>query len=421
MRKYIVFSIVFLILNTSQVQGQENKNMSKEFVFKLVSKIQGKVDSLYLDETKGKIISHDLESNLISGKYYTAKSKSELAEIINEEFFYQTKDRHFTLKYYPSNLDQKESLFSFMDVLQMENYGINNVEYFLGNIGYFKLDRIPPPEILNKALEPTFNLIKNATSIIIDLRDNGGGVDSDYLCGCFLGKEKRNLGYFKYRNQPNEEQCTSPELCPLQLDSADLYLLTSSRTFSAAEAFAYNLQSLNRVTIVGEVTGGGGNPAISFPIEKDFWISIPFGYSVNAITESNWEGKGVQPDIVVPEKDALAATIKEISTRTSDTILKKLYHYVYLQKKAIIDPVEITPLQFKSYEGTYGQLTITCMNNTVYISRKHGISYKLTPLGDDIFFSSGSNSFIEISDNNLLITNSDQSLTQESRTIANKK
>lgn len=307
-----------------------------------------------------------------------------------------------------------------MDILQMENFGINKVEYLFGNIGYFQLNRMPPPEILNEALSPAFNMIKNASSIIIDLRNNGGGVDSNYLCGCFLGKDKINLGYFKYRNRPDEQQWTSPELCPLQLDSADLYLLTSSRTFSAAEAFAYNLQSLNRVTIVGEVTGGGGNPALSFPID-DFWITIPFGYSINAITGSNWEGTGVIPDIVVPEKDALTAAIKEISNRSNDSILKKLYHNIYLSKKGIINPVEITALKFKSYEGSYGQFTITYINNSLYIYRKYGIKYKLLPLGNNVFFDPGSNSYIEILTNHLLITNSDQLVSKESKTIANKK
>jgi len=39
-----------------------------------------------------------------------------------------------------------------------------------------------------------------------------------------------------------------------------IFVLTSHRTFSAAEEFTYNLKHLNRATIVGETTGGGAHP-----------------------------------------------------------------------------------------------------------------------------------------------------------------
>ena len=92
-------------------------------------------------------------------------------------------------------------------------------------------------------------------------------------------------------------------------------MLTSAHTFSAAEAFAYDLQALRRATIVGETTGGGAHPASEGLLGDHFAISVPWGNSINPITGTNWEGVGVVPDIKVSADEALAAVLKLIRDR----------------------------------------------------------------------------------------------------------
>jgi C-terminal processing protease CtpA/Prc len=87
---------------------------------------------------------------------------------------------------------------------------------------------------------------------------------------------------------------------------APVFILTSHATFSAAEELAYVLQSLRRATVVGETTGGGANPGDVFPVSPGFDIFVPTGYVEGVTTHKNWEGVGVQPDILVPADQALA-------------------------------------------------------------------------------------------------------------------
>ena len=89
-----------------------------------------------------------------------------------------------------------------------------------------------------------------------------------------------------------------------------VYILTAHRTFSGAEAFAYDMQAQKRATIVGEVTGGGANPTGPVPIGDHFIAMIPNGYALNPITKTNWEGVGIKPDIEVPAADALKVAHK---------------------------------------------------------------------------------------------------------------
>ena len=88
-------------------------------------------------------------------------------------------------------------------------------------------------------------------------------------------------------------------------DRKPVYVLTSATTPSAAEEFAYDLQALNRATIVGEVTWGGANPTQGFPLDENFVAAIPAARAINPITGTNWEGVGVRPDVPVPAADAL--------------------------------------------------------------------------------------------------------------------
>jgi C-terminal processing protease CtpA/Prc len=85
-----------------------------------------------------------------------------------------------------------------------------------------------------------------------------------------------------------------------------VFVLASSRTFSAAEEFTYNLQALKRATIVGETTGGGANPGGDVPLPHGLRVFVPTGRAINPITKTNWEGTGVKPDVAVPADSALA-------------------------------------------------------------------------------------------------------------------
>jgi hypothetical protein len=86
--------------------------------------------------------------------------------------------------------------------------------------------------------------------------------------------------------------------------------LTSSATFSGGEEFAYDVQALKRGTLIGEVTGGGANPTGFVDLGHRVGATIPFGRAENPVTKTNWEGRGVQPDVSVPANGALRVALE---------------------------------------------------------------------------------------------------------------
>jgi YD repeat-containing protein len=121
------------------------------------------------------------------------------------------------------------------------------------------------------------------------------------------------FGYMYDRGGHRVEERTIPDSIPGQPFDTDVpvYVLTSSRTGSAAEGFAYTLKSLDRATIVGEVTLGMAHPSREVVVNDYFRVSVPYLRSENVVTRTSFEGTGVVPTIKVAAARALEAAVED--------------------------------------------------------------------------------------------------------------
>jgi C-terminal processing protease CtpA/Prc len=152
------------------------------------------------------------------------------------------------------------------------------------------------------------NLLAHTDALIIDLRKNTGGSPTMIaLLSTFLfGPEPVHLNSFYDRSGDKTSQTwTLPYVPGQRTPDKPVFVLTSNRTFSAAEEFTYNLKNLKRATIIGEKTGGGAHPGGDISVTPHFRVFVPVGRAINPISGTNWEGTGIEPDIAVPEAGAL--------------------------------------------------------------------------------------------------------------------
>jgi C-terminal processing protease CtpA/Prc len=156
------------------------------------------------------------------------------------------------------------------------------------------------------------------------------------------------------------------------LTKADIYVLTSDFTFSAGEEFAYDLQSLKRATIIGSVTGAGGNPTRFYPLNQNFVISIPWATSINPVTGKGWEAEGVTPDIEVHPSKALETAhylaISKLGERADENAKVKLDFDLEVAK-AMYHKVEIPQSLLQQYAGDYGEYRIITEVGILYSKR----------------------------------------------------
>jgi C-terminal processing protease CtpA/Prc len=94
------------------------------------------------------------------------------------------------------------------------------------------------------------------------------------------------------------------------LRSAKIFLLTSSRTASAAEHLSLSLKRTGRATLIGETTRGAGHYGGMIPMGGGYAAFIPVGRTFDPETNQGWEGTGVKPDIEVPADRALDEALR---------------------------------------------------------------------------------------------------------------
>jgi Peptidase family S41 len=193
------------------------------------------------------------------------------------------------------------------------------IETLPRNIGYLKLDGFADASVCQETTKRAMAAVNKASALIVDLRDNGGGYGETALQIAGYLFDRPSYLYDPRPNSPVPSHTASP-IPGNDLADKPVFLLTSSRTQSAAEYFVYNLKMLKRVTIVGERTAGHQHSSAFRRIDDHFGMGIQdTAPPDNPYAVKGWEVIGIEPDVTVPGAEALnvATTLAESRARRS--------------------------------------------------------------------------------------------------------
>lgn len=313
-------------------------------------------------------------------------------------------DRHLGVNYspemydsvakYEANPDDFEpdanQLEKMIAQSRYNNCGFERVERLSGNIGYIRLDGFHHARVAGDTAVAAMNFVAHCDALIFDLRHNGGGDPSMIqLISSYLFNESTHLNNFYDRHPDKTQQFwTQSHVQGKKMPDIPVYILTSSRTFSAAEEFTFNLKNLKRATVIGETTGGGGHPVTGMTLADGFVARICRARAVNPITNDNWEGTGVAPHIEVPQQEAPAKAHWHAiqSLLESDDSEEQLAKRKWASDtvKARYQATEVDSDTLKSYEGRYGGFVITAEDNRLRYTMR-GFPGELTAISENCF------------------------------------
>lgn len=202
------------------------------------------------------------------------------------------------------------------------------------NVGYIYYPSFSSG-ISNKSLDYILAIFYNCDSLIIDIRNNGGGLlpNIDILIGRLIEGEIPG-GSICHKTGPGHDDFSEPY--PITYKSAPesrihflnkpVFVLTNRSCYSAANAFVAVAKSLPNVTVIGARTGGGGGLPFSSELPNgwsvrfsasplygpdgeitEFGIDPTPGYEVTAPAEEL--AKGI--DAILDKALSLAADVKK--------------------------------------------------------------------------------------------------------------
>jgi hypothetical protein len=204
----------------------------------------------------------------------------------------------------------------------LNNYGITKVEYLAGNVGYLKQTGpiFDSPEA-RTAVVAALTYLGNADAQIIDMRGIPGGSAAmvNFLFSHFVKAGTQEVRVINRMNGTDQVRVALETVPGPRRTEVPLYVLVDGKSFSAAEALPFSLQSAGRALVVGEPTPGGGRNNTFVRLGSGLWASVSYTRVSDPRTGREWEGIGVQPDLRVPSNEALEAALAHALERLGRT------------------------------------------------------------------------------------------------------
>jgi hypothetical protein len=312
-------------------QDAAGEELTAEIRQTVVDRVAELLTEYHLSPDTGKACAQHVKKRLADGAYEGITDPSQFAAMLTADLHSVDDDSHLRVearppRYFDDDVeaDPEENRRRMYENHRRDNFGFRKIEIMDNNIGYLDLRMFVPTEVAGETAVAAMTMLSNCDAIIIDLRDNGGGSGTMIqLIASYFFAEPKHLSSIETRGEELVRQAwTQPYVPGRKMPETPLFILTSERTGSAAEAFTYGLKHHGRATVIGEITGGAGHTCHIERVADTFNVVIPQGRPTHPVTGTGWERVGVKPHIEVSEAQALTRArleaMKAMRARTEE-------------------------------------------------------------------------------------------------------
>jgi len=286
-------AMVLILPLVAPLQAQD---LSPQSAARVVAAAADSTERGYVFPDLGHVVADTLRARAARGEYAGMRDRAALAARLTAELRALGNDRHFAIR-------EGDAAAPTRNARPRRTSG---AEILPDGIGHLRIGAFNP-EFMGQ-LVPLVSRLSEAPALIVDVRDcPGGSAELMLALAGHLLPERTLLGTMYSREDDSTvELWTEAPAGPRYL-GRPVFVLTSRGTFSACEAFAYHLQALRRVTVVGDTTGGGAHRVREVGLGENLTMMLPYTRVRNVVTGTDWEGTGVIPNLAVPSERALDA------------------------------------------------------------------------------------------------------------------
>lgn len=325
MRSLVFAALLALTLSSSTAAqvpmgGPDEPDVTVDAALRqaVVASLADSVERFYVFPDRAKLAARAIRKRASSREYDRITSAKELADSLTAHLQAVTHDLHLRVHYrhrpFPASRPQAPDPAERDHALNEErirNFGFEKVQRLPGNVGYLELRSFSNQSEAQAVATAAMQFLANTDALIIDLRKNGGGsprMIATLLTYLIEPEARLNFNNFFQRRPEGDvtEQWWTASYVPGErYTGKPVYVLSSNLTGSAAEEFAYDIQTHKLGTLVGQTSAGGAHPGGLYRLSDHFAAFIATGRAVNPITNTNWEGTGVVPDVEAKPEEAL--------------------------------------------------------------------------------------------------------------------
>lgn len=404
---FFIFTFSISSVSLSQ-SGANGFPLSTAATKTLIDSLTNQIIKYYVIKDAAIKINSYLKKRYKEGHYNNIKDPHALAGALTSDILFINRDEHFHLEYNPKMAN--ELLGNIEDVPKMvaeklrlekeKNFGFKKVEILNGNIGYLELSGFSRLNSYSKATaDAALKLLSNARAIVIDLRYGIGGSPDmvNHIISHFFKTPTHVADIYIRSENTTLPYWTVPDSSYGALTEIPIYILTSYKTFSAAEGLSYELQCLKRATIVGEVTRGGAHTVTYRPLSSGFVCDIPFGRATSPVTKRNWEKTGVNPDIKVSAERALeiaeSKIFEDAFNKAKDSSELKSLKWQFDLIQSMNHPIQLDTATLIKFSGLYGAYAVTFSNGVLYYQKTGKAKFPLIPMTSSMMRVRGNDTF----------------------------
>ncbi|QBE61769.1 S41 family peptidase [Pseudoduganella lutea] len=288
-----------------------------------IDTLVAKLNEHYIFPDKARAIETVLRQRQQEGKYDGLTDGEQLARQLTNDVRGVVHDLHMAVEFSPRPVPpepvgpppatlaewERSAPLPLRLFRHVSDLDVEKVDHLDAGIGYLQLSSFPPHFLVAEKYAKAMDKLADTRGLIVDLRDTRGGDPRSValLVSYFVDQRTRLNDLWDRRTNVTTRQWTVDKPGGKRYGGKKpVVILVGPGTISGCEDFAYTMQALKRATVIGERTWGGAHLARPFRLGEHFFAVIPDVRPVSPLTQTNWEGVGVIPDIAAKPDQALA-------------------------------------------------------------------------------------------------------------------